>query len=158
MAQGGEPNTVKGGGQGDRVLKGTVRNEARVERPGHRDSSGSLATAIVGNFWAYIISAHPDPNPPISQRILEPDDFLDDLDDEDYEEDTPKRRGKGKSKVRGPGAAYSLGQGSLPGRSAATSGRVYTPEAWAPQSEHLSALSGRVKVLAAPGRNWTLPS
>lgn len=34
------------------------------------------------------------------QRILEPDDFLDDLDDEDYEEDTPKRRGKGKSKVR----------------------------------------------------------
>lgn len=41
--------------------------------------------------------------PPIllsTQRILEPDDFLDDLDDEDYEEDTPKRRGKGKSKVR----------------------------------------------------------
>ena len=36
-----------------------------------------------------------------TQRILEPDDFLDDLDDEDYEEDTPKRRGKGKSKVRG---------------------------------------------------------
>lgn len=36
-----------------------------------------------------------------AQRILEPDDFLDDLDDEDYEEDTPKRRGKGKSKVRG---------------------------------------------------------
>lgn len=35
-----------------------------------------------------------------TQRILEPDDFLDDLDDEDYEEDTPKRRGKGKSKVR----------------------------------------------------------
>lgn len=34
------------------------------------------------------------------QRILEPDDFLDDLDDEDYEEDTPKRRGKGKGKVK----------------------------------------------------------
>ncbi|NXP46343.1 REQU protein, partial [Heliornis fulica] len=32
------------------------------------------------------------------KRILEPDDFLDDLDDEDYEEDTPKRRGKGKAK------------------------------------------------------------
>lgn len=44
-----------------------------------------------------------------TQRILEPDDFLDDLDDEDYEEDTPKRRGKGKSKVRGQCAAYSLG-------------------------------------------------
>ncbi|NXI11249.1 REQUA protein, partial [Irena cyanogastra] len=38
-----------------------------------------------------------DPSAP-SQRILEPDDFLDDLDDEDYEEDTPKRRGKGKAK------------------------------------------------------------
>lgn len=34
-----------------------------------------------------------------TQRILEPEDFLDDLDDEDYEEDTPKRRGKGKGKV-----------------------------------------------------------
>lgn len=33
------------------------------------------------------------------QKILEPDDFLDDLDDDDYEEDTPKRRGKGKGKV-----------------------------------------------------------
>lgn len=44
------------------------------------------------------------------QRILEPDDFLDDLDDEDYEEDTPKRRGKGKSKVRGQCGACSLGQ------------------------------------------------
>lgn len=31
---------------------------------------------------------------------MEPDDFLDDLDDEDYEEDTPKRRGKGKGKVK----------------------------------------------------------
>lgn len=39
-------------------------------------------------------------SPAASQRILEPDDFLDDLDDEDYEEDTPKRRGKGKAKVR----------------------------------------------------------
>ncbi|NWT07376.1 REQU protein, partial [Mionectes macconnelli] len=39
------------------------------------------------------------------QRILEPDDFLDDLDDEDYEEDTPKRRGKGKAKGKGVGGA-----------------------------------------------------
>ncbi|XP_043931731.1 zinc finger protein ubi-d4 isoform X2 [Protopterus annectens] len=38
-------------------------------------------------------------------RILDPDDFLDDLDDEDYEEDTPKRRGKGKAKGRGSGSA-----------------------------------------------------
>ncbi|XP_028658117.1 zinc finger protein ubi-d4 isoform X1 [Erpetoichthys calabaricus] len=38
-------------------------------------------------------------------RILEPDDFLDDLDDEDYEEDTPKRRGKGKGKGRGVASA-----------------------------------------------------
>ncbi|OCT81766.1 zinc finger protein ubi-d4 B isoform X3 [Xenopus laevis] len=40
----------------------------------------------------------------IITRILEPDDFLDDLDDEDYEEDTPKRR-KGKSKGKGIGGA-----------------------------------------------------
>ncbi|XP_068521842.1 zinc finger protein ubi-d4 [Anas acuta] len=39
------------------------------------------------------------------RRILEPDDFLDDLDDEDYEEDTPKRRGKGKAKGKGVGGA-----------------------------------------------------
>uniref|UniRef100_H3APJ7 Double PHD fingers 2 n=1 Tax=Latimeria chalumnae TaxID=7897 RepID=H3APJ7_LATCH len=39
------------------------------------------------------------------KRILEPDDFLDDLDDEDYEEDTPKRRGKGRAK-RGRGWGY----------------------------------------------------
>ncbi|NWI51187.1 REQU protein, partial [Calyptomena viridis] len=39
------------------------------------------------------------------QRILEPEDFLDDLDDEDYEEDTPKRRGKGKAKGKGVGGA-----------------------------------------------------
>uniref|UniRef100_A0A8C7LGC0 Double PHD fingers 2 n=1 Tax=Oncorhynchus kisutch TaxID=8019 RepID=A0A8C7LGC0_ONCKI len=35
----------------------------------------------------------------VRKRVLEPDDFLDDLEDEDYEEDTPKRRGKGKGKV-----------------------------------------------------------
>uniref|UniRef100_A0A672N0L9 Zinc finger protein ubi-d4-like n=1 Tax=Sinocyclocheilus grahami TaxID=75366 RepID=A0A672N0L9_SINGR len=35
----------------------------------------------------------------IRKRILEPEDYLDDLDDEDFEEETPKRRGKGKSKV-----------------------------------------------------------
>ncbi|XP_062341313.1 zinc finger protein ubi-d4-like isoform X3 [Osmerus eperlanus] len=54
----------------------------------------------------------PDEDP--RKRVLEPDDFLDDLDDEDYEEDTPKRRGKGKGKGRGassrkkPDAAAAL--------------------------------------------------
>lgn len=56
-----------------------------------------------------------------TQRILEPDDFLDDLDDEDYEEDTPKRRGKGKSKVSIQGTSCSLRQGNL----ATTSRRIY---------------------------------
>ncbi|XP_012696906.1 zinc finger protein ubi-d4 isoform X1 [Clupea harengus] len=41
----------------------------------------------------------------VRKRIIEPDDFLDDLDDEDYEEDTPKRRGKGKGKGRGVSSA-----------------------------------------------------
>uniref|UniRef100_A0A8C5CQM7 Double PHD fingers 2 n=1 Tax=Gadus morhua TaxID=8049 RepID=A0A8C5CQM7_GADMO len=43
----------------------------------------------------------PAPSARSRRRILEPDDYLDDLDDEDYEEDTPKRRGKGKGKGRG---------------------------------------------------------
>ncbi|XP_016306228.1 zinc finger protein ubi-d4-like [Sinocyclocheilus anshuiensis] len=46
-----------------------------------------------------------NPSSRIRKRILEPDDFLDDLDDEDYEEDTPKRRGKGKGKGRGVSSA-----------------------------------------------------
>lgn len=33
------------------------------------------------------------------QRVLDPEDYLDDLDDEDFEDETPKRRGKSKSKV-----------------------------------------------------------
>uniref|UniRef100_A0A674HBD3 Double PHD fingers 2 n=1 Tax=Taeniopygia guttata TaxID=59729 RepID=A0A674HBD3_TAEGU len=47
----------------------------------------------------------PPANSRARKRILEPDDFLDDLDDEDYEEDTPKRRGKGKAKGKGVGGA-----------------------------------------------------
>ncbi|NXE57731.1 REQU protein, partial [Casuarius casuarius] len=47
----------------------------------------------------------PAANSRARKRILEPDDFLDDLDDEDYEEDTPKRRGKGKAKGKGVGGA-----------------------------------------------------
>lgn len=33
------------------------------------------------------------------QRVLDHDDYLDDLDDDDFEDETPKRRGKSKSKV-----------------------------------------------------------
>lgn len=69
-----------------------MRGDAGGEGPGqshHRASGSTLFPAIL-----ILLS---------TQRILEPDDFLDDLDDEDYEEDTPKRRGKGKSKVRGLG-------------------------------------------------------
>uniref|UniRef100_A0A8C2HD35 D4, zinc and double PHD fingers family 2 n=1 Tax=Cyprinus carpio TaxID=7962 RepID=A0A8C2HD35_CYPCA len=46
-----------------------------------------------------------NPSGRVRKKILEPDDFLDDLDDEDYEEDTPKRRGKGKGKGRGVSSA-----------------------------------------------------
>lgn len=35
----------------------------------------------------------------LPQRVLDPEDYLDDLDDEDFEDETPKRRGKSKSKV-----------------------------------------------------------
>ncbi|ETE68735.1 Zinc finger protein ubi-d4, partial [Ophiophagus hannah] len=51
------------------------------------------------------LSEFPVANSRTRKRILEPDDFLDDLDDEDYEEDTPKRRGKGKAKGKGVGSA-----------------------------------------------------
>ncbi len=47
------------------------------------------------NWWIFLNEYVSCP----SQRILEPEDYLDDLDDEDFEEETPKRRGKGKSKV-----------------------------------------------------------
>lgn len=46
-----------------------------------------------------------NPSARIRKKVLEPDDFLDDLEDEDYEEDTPKRRGKGKGKGRGVGGS-----------------------------------------------------
>lgn len=32
--------------------------------------------------------------------MVDHDDYLDDLDDEDFEDETPKRRGKSKSKVK----------------------------------------------------------
>uniref|UniRef100_A0A3B4XU51 D4, zinc and double PHD fingers family 2, like n=1 Tax=Seriola lalandi dorsalis TaxID=1841481 RepID=A0A3B4XU51_SERLL len=41
------------------------------------------------------------------QRVLDHDDYLDDLDDEDFEDETPKRRGKSKSKVCA--VSYSAG-------------------------------------------------
>uniref|UniRef100_A0A3P9MI32 PHD-type domain-containing protein n=1 Tax=Oryzias latipes TaxID=8090 RepID=A0A3P9MI32_ORYLA len=47
----------------------------------------------------------------IRKRVLDPEDYLDDLDDEDFEDETPKRRGKSKSKVglrykNRPGLSY----------------------------------------------------
>lgn len=56
-----------------------------------RTQQNDLTVKLFASFPHCIIAT--------TQRILEPDDFLDDLDDEDYEEDTPKRRGKGKGKV-----------------------------------------------------------
>lgn len=75
----------------------------RRPEPRCPDSKGScfeilrLRSRLKSQTWHKPILT---PSPTLStQRILEPDDFLDDLDDEDYEEDTPKRRGKGKGKV-----------------------------------------------------------
>ncbi|NXM90343.1 REQU protein, partial [Oenanthe oenanthe] len=56
-------------------------------------------------FFMDSLGEFPVSNSRARKRILEPDDFLDDLDDEDYEEDTPKRRGKGKAKGKGVGGA-----------------------------------------------------
>lgn len=102
-----------------------MRNEAGAEGPGHKGGSGWPCQCHRGGAFGYELFL-PTLILLSTQRILEPDDFLDDLDDEDYEEDTPKRRGKGKSKVRGQGAAYSLRQDSLQigVRLAATSRRI----------------------------------
>lgn len=97
-----------------------MRNKAGVEGPGHQGGSqwpcqchrrGGFGCTLFLSILMFLST----------QRILEPDDFLDDLDDEDYEEDTPKRRGKGKSKVSVRGASCSLRQGIL----AATFRRIY---------------------------------
>uniref|UniRef100_A0A3P9I9K9 PHD-type domain-containing protein n=1 Tax=Oryzias latipes TaxID=8090 RepID=A0A3P9I9K9_ORYLA len=44
----------------------------------------------------------------IRKRVLDPEDYLDDLDDEDFEDETPKRRGKicGKRYKNRPGLSY----------------------------------------------------
>lgn len=67
-----------------------------MEPLGHGAVLATLASPNVGSCWMFsflprliLLSTH---------GSTEPDDFLDDLDDEDYEEDTPKRRGKGKSR------------------------------------------------------------
>uniref|UniRef100_W5M403 PHD-type domain-containing protein n=1 Tax=Lepisosteus oculatus TaxID=7918 RepID=W5M403_LEPOC len=76
------------------LTRGLMRGDAQ------ESSSWCDTDALRTNLALYPETLSPPP-----QRILEPDDFLDDLDDEDYEEDTPKRRGKGKGKGRGVGSA-----------------------------------------------------
>lgn len=100
-----------------------------------------------------------------TQRILEPDDFLDDLDDEDYEEDTPKRRGKGKSKVRGsPGdwgaCRVPLSYCCLLPSSFLNeiSSRYQGNNSSGPDTLVRALFLCRVKVWAVPVRSWTLPS
>lgn len=143
-----------------------MRNEARVEGPAHGGGSGWLGQAHRGGAFGRTLYL-PIVTLLSTQRILEPDDFLDDLDDEDYEEDTPKRRGKGKSKVRRQGAAYwgayrascaiACCHFSSRVKLAATSQRVYSSEL-----DILIRASfcffGRVKVWAVPVRSLTLPS
>ncbi|OPJ89296.1 zinc finger protein ubi-d4-like [Patagioenas fasciata monilis] len=84
--------------------------DSGVKKEGALPADGSSLEALLLRTDALDKRALPDPrgdddsaefpgaNSRARKRILEPEDFLDDLDDEDYEEDTPKRRGKGKAK------------------------------------------------------------
>ncbi|XP_072351120.1 zinc finger protein ubi-d4-like, partial [Scyliorhinus torazame] len=68
-------------------LEALLRGEAVEKQRGlsdHRDDDS--------------LNDYPVNNSRARKRILDPDDFLDDLDDEDYEEDLPKRRSKGRAK------------------------------------------------------------
>uniref|UniRef100_A0A0G2K948 Double PHD fingers 2 n=1 Tax=Rattus norvegicus TaxID=10116 RepID=A0A0G2K948_RAT len=75
----------------------TLKKEGLISQDGSSLEALLLDDDSLGEF--------PVTNSRARKRILEPDDFLDDLDDEDYEEDTPKRRGKGKSKSKGVSSA-----------------------------------------------------
>ncbi|XP_062892603.1 zinc finger protein ubi-d4 isoform X2 [Mobula hypostoma] len=73
-------------------LEALLRGEALDKQRGlsdHRDDDS--------------LNDYPVNNSRARKRILDPDDFLDDLDDEDYEEDLPKRRSKGRAKGKGVG-------------------------------------------------------
>ncbi|CAL1573611.1 unnamed protein product [Knipowitschia caucasica] len=75
------------------LLKGDTLDKRGVELRGNEEDSNM--SDLTGGL---------NPASRARKRILEADDFFDDLDDEDYEEDTPKRRGKGKGKGRGAGS------------------------------------------------------
>uniref|UniRef100_A0A674GJ94 Double PHD fingers 2 n=1 Tax=Taeniopygia guttata TaxID=59729 RepID=A0A674GJ94_TAEGU len=89
----------------------------------------------------------PPANSRARKRILEPDDFLDDLDDEDYEEDTPKRRGKGKAKVR-------PFQAIIPGDSWDTAGKTGIHTQIFPR---FPRIRGRFRAVPTAGHCWDAP-
>ncbi|KAM3868820.1 zinc finger protein ubi-d4 isoform 2-T2 [Diretmus argenteus] len=79
-------------------LEALLKGES-VDKRGSAELRGSEEEPNPADFTGGL-----NPAARIRKRIIEPEDFLDDLDDEDYEEDTPKRRGKGKGKGRGVGS------------------------------------------------------
>ncbi|XP_042705632.1 zinc finger protein ubi-d4 isoform X4 [Chrysemys picta bellii] len=92
-------------------LEALLRTDPLEKRslPDPRNDDDSLSEFPVTNSRARKVRQREGVLPYVARgsfmRILEPDDFLDDLDDEDYEEDTPKRRGKGKAKGKGVSGA-----------------------------------------------------
>ncbi|XP_038821049.1 zinc finger protein ubi-d4-like isoform X2 [Salvelinus namaycush] len=78
------------------LLKGEPLDKRRLPELHGPEEESSLADYTCGGVT---------PAARVRKRVLEADDFLDNLEDEDYEEDTPKRRGKGKGKGRGVSSA-----------------------------------------------------
>ncbi|XP_023993717.1 zinc finger protein ubi-d4 isoform X1 [Salvelinus sp. IW2-2015] len=73
-----------------------------LERRGPPDPRAPEENPATPEPVAATVSSHTSSGR-IRKRVLDHDDYLDDLDDEDFEDETPKRRGKGKSKGRGVG-------------------------------------------------------
>ncbi|CAB1325033.1 unnamed protein product [Coregonus sp. 'balchen'] len=71
-----------------------------LERRGPPDPRAPEDNPATPEPVAAMVSSHTSSGR-IRKRVLDHDDYLDDLDDEDFEDETPKRRGKGKSKGRG---------------------------------------------------------
>uniref|UniRef100_A0A672IZZ5 Zinc finger protein ubi-d4-like n=1 Tax=Salarias fasciatus TaxID=181472 RepID=A0A672IZZ5_SALFA len=80
-------------------LEALLKGEPLDRRSGVSDLRGSEDDAATVEPPATSAATHTSSGR-IRKRVLDHDDYLDDLDDEDFEDETPKRRGKSKSKVR----------------------------------------------------------
>ncbi|XP_070818666.1 D4, zinc and double PHD fingers family 2, like isoform X6 [Chaetodon trifascialis] len=80
-------------------LEALLKGEPLDRRSGVLDLRGPEEDSAVVEPPATSATTHTSSGR-VRKRVLDHDDYLDDLDDEDFEDETPKRRGKSKSKGR----------------------------------------------------------